>query len=188
MIIQWNDDLKIRECTEVSRRTVIASEARNLVSYQDDLGAHRFDFRMRCFCKPEGLRSANAFILFLQSPGNFVEYSDPDWQSSVGSKTTNGARSAGDTQIALTSITNVTVGMFLNFANHSKLYSIVHISGNTLTLNCPLQSSVPASTSVNLNTPKALIELPQDLKRSLSLSKKLRLELTDINLRFQEVI
>lgn len=184
----WPESIKVTQCTEVSRRVIIGTTSRNLKQIEDDLGAHRWDLNMRCFVMPFQDKAARGFLFSLQRINAFVEYSDPDWQTDISNKTTNGARNAGDSQIALTSVAGLEPYLMLNFANHPKLYMIESINGNTLTLNCPLQKGVPASTAVIFNQPKGTFVLPTELKRSADLPKRLRLELLEFNLRLNEAV
>lgn len=162
-----------------------SSTSRDLKTIGRNLGGHRFDARMRLEVKPEMAKAAFGFICNLQRNNQFFDYSDHLLGGGTD-RTVNGARSAGDSQIALTSVAGVSVYDFVRFASHSKLYQIIDIAGNTLTLNTPLQGSVAGSTTASMANPSLRLELPPELKQDATLASRLRRELSSINLRFWE--
>lgn len=174
-----------------SERVVVSSESRSKSVLTRSLTGQRFDVQMRCFVRPWNTLRAQGWIESMQRDNVTTTYTDEQWveqQSSIGNKTTNGARAAGNTTVALTSISGVFVGARLNFAGHSKLYSVVAISGNTITLNTGLLASVAAGSAVNFSNPTVTLELAPELKRSSGVTQGLSRSLGRVNLRLQEVV
>lgn len=170
-----------------SEQPQISSESRDLKMITRRLPGHRYNVRMRLDVKPWDYMRAGAWLELMQGDNQFFTYTDSLWLGG-SNRTVNGARPAGDSQIALTSVTGVQAGQFVNFSSHSKLYRIVNIAGNTLTLNTPLQYSVAAGSQALMETPKITLELPPDVKRNTQLTHGLTRDLGRINLRGIEAI
>jgi len=188
MTLDWPDFLIVKSIDTISNQPTVSSQARNGKTFTRELSGHRFDLNMRIDVIPTARKQAGGFFMALQSDASFVRYSAPEWAGDGGTKTTNGARVAGDRSIAFTSITGVQVYDWLTFANHDKLYRIIDISGNTVTLNTRLQSDIPAGTAVTLDAPTGLFELAPDLKGAASFNRRLLRELSSFNLRLIEAI
>lgn len=164
-----------------------SSTSRDLKTLNRRLPGHRYDVRMRLEIEPWQYMAAGGWLEGMQRDNAFFTYSDPAWQVGTN-KTVNGSRSAGDSQVAFTSISGVEIGHFVNFASHAKLYRIVDIAGNTVTLNTPLQSNVAGSSAANMAAPTITLELAPDLKSRGDLSSSLTRNLSRINLRAQEAL
>lgn len=170
-----------------SEQPQISSESRDLKTITRRLPGHRYSAKMRLEVKPWDYMRAGAWLELMQGDNQFFTYTDSLWLGGVN-RNVNGARAAGSSTVALTSVSGVEVGRFVNFTSHDKLYRIVYISGNTITLNTPLQVAVQAGSVANMANPRILLELPVELKRNAELSQGLTRTLGRINLRAQEAI
>lgn len=181
------DFLIVKSLDIDSVTATISSRARNLKSSTRRLTGQQYVLRMRLEVAPWGYKQARAWLENLQRDGEYFEYTDETWRGGVD-KITNGARNAGAETIALTSITGVNVGDSVNFSSHTKLYNIMKIAGNTITLNTKLQADVPASSTAFMANPKGLFQLPPEIKASGSIGSGLLRDLSRINLRAEEFI
>lgn len=175
-----------------SERVLVSSESRNKKVLTRSLTGQRFDVRMRCFVKPWDTLKAAGWLELMQQDGVDVTYTDESWikqQGSIANKTVGGGGSSiGSNQVTLNSSAGVFVGALLNFSGQDKLYKVLNISGNVITVNTGLQSALASGTAVIFNEPKITLELAPELKRSIGLSQGLEKQLATFNLRLHEVL
>ncbi len=186
--LTWPDYLIIKSIDTINNVSTVSSEARNKKILNRTLTGQRFDFNIRMNVAPWNAKKASGFLFALQDDDVVTEYTDVSWLSDASNTTVNGAVSAGGRDVVLDDVTDVSAGDWLNFGGHDKLYKILYLVGNTVTLNTGLLFSVTDAESVELASPKAVIELAPELKSSSTFSDKLHRDLSSFNARFVEVL
>jgi hypothetical protein len=182
------DSIIVKTFDITSRKNVVSSESRNLISLTRALSGQRWDCRFRIDVKPWNVNAALGFLMALQEDDANVEYTDPTWVDDVSNVGVSSAASSGALNVTLSSVADVYVGKLLNFSNHSKLYMVTAINGSAVRLNARLVSAVTTSHTAILNNPSVLLELAPDLKGGAQFSSRLMRELSSFNLRMQEVL
>lgn len=173
-----------------SVRVVVSSESRNLKTLTRSLTGQRFDVKMRCFVKPWDTLKAAGWLEAMQQDGASFTYTDETWieqQAGITNKTA-AAASSGATVLTLNSVAGLFVGALCNIGGQSKLYRVLAIAGNTVTLNTGIKNAISNNTAVVFSEPKITLELAPDLKRGGEVSQGLTRQLALINLRLIEVI
>jgi len=188
MILNWPDHLIIKSVDIINNVSAVSSESRNKKILNRTLSGQRFDLNMRIDIAPWNTKKASGFLFSLQDDDVFVEYTDVDWIGTASNTTSVGGANKGARDIELASVTNLNAGDWVNFGGHDKLYKILYLVGNTITVNTNLLETVSNGEVVELENPKILLELAPDLKQSTTFSSRLHRDLSRFNLRMVEAL
>lgn len=206
MLYEWPKGLKVQTLDNPVVKNVVSTEARNNRITSAEVSLGRYDLRVRCVIEPQDIAGVEAWLEAMQRNNAYTFYTDNQWGTQTTTTAVLGAPQKGDTQFQLGDLAiasddgftanfatgeywlNVAgAGSLITFSNHSKLYRIMSIDANAVTLTSPLRANIGGATA-EIGKPAIKVELAPDLKRNAEVTKTTHRDLGRANLRFVEIL
>lgn len=132
---------------------VLESVARGGKIWQRAIAGQRWDITLESsLLLPDDADIAYAFLVARQIDGDSIQLKLPRYSfSDVPTKTTALSATVGELSVSVTNGSNMVVGKYFTFSNHSKVYLVTGVSGNLISFAPRLISDVPSGSTMSFN-------------------------------------
>lgn len=156
-----NNLFKNRPSPRVKSNTPsVLTESRSLVTRTRRLPGQRWEMDLTGFVLPDDNNAFSAFLFGLQGPTNTFDYSLISFGKSLAAnKTVSVSGVIGDTVISMSNSDDVTVGDFVSFDAHTKVYQVHAINGSNVTVFPGLQRDITLGEIINFSDVKFRMRL-----------------------------